>query len=116
MLAAIPGEFRYGYRQVGEYKERHYHERHPHAELLAHQIAEPFSGYHSHPCRHLLNYGQCDRYQDQCPKQAITFPGADNGIGGNPARVVPGVARNESRADDAQDGYESGLLQIFNTI
>ncbi len=72
--------------------------------LLAHELGQTLAGDHAHARREHLHERQRDRDQHDRPQQLVAVLRADRGVGRDPAGVVAGVGRDQTRAEQAQEG------------
>ena len=105
---ADPDELRERGAEVGDEQRHDDERRHPHAEVLAHEVREAHAGHGAEPRAHLLHDDQCDEDDDDHPQQLVAVAGAGGGVRGDAAGVVAGVGCDQSGAEDRRGGGRGG--------
>ncbi len=98
-----PGELGHRVEHVGDQQRDQDVEGHLDAEVLADEVGEAFARDDRHADAHLLDDDQGDEYGDHHPQQAVAVVRAGQRVGGDAARVVVHVGRDDARADHGKE-------------
>ena len=104
------GELGHDVRPVGDQQHDHREEGPADPEVVADQVAESLPRDGAHARRHLEHHHQQHGRDREDPEQREPRLGPEHAVGGDPAGVVAGQSRDQSRPHHPQEGEQPGAV------